>query len=296
MELFLNRVFTPKNCCNIDELLVCGKYIVFIKNSIKGSKITAYNIDLGNSKSILMKNQICFNSYTDNINVVFETSGIKRGVVILDVCTMTTKIIDNLGMEFFLGGINKGKLILRCGYNIFLYDINTGAKKILASSHNIFGTPAIEEDICAWLIYFKDKFCIVIYDISKDINILFTPIGFISKMFILQDTIVYQSCVANKCFIYAYNVQKRELRKCIETMNWIDIYKGQNGLYAWTERKCRNNVYIFDMFIYKIYNQKKKKVLEDYNSTIVPVISNNVIFLIESGAIRDELYMTKIDL
>ena len=296
MELLLNRIFTPKDCCNVDELLVYGKYIVFIKNSIKGSKITAYNIDLGNSKSILMKNQICFNSYTDNINVVFETSGIKRGIVILDVCTMTTKIIDNLGMDFFLGGINKGRLILRCGYNIFLYDINTCKKKILASSHNIFGTPVIEEDICAWLIYFKDKCCIVVYDISKDINIVFTPTGFINKMFILQDTIVYQICDANKCFVYTYNIENRELKKCTEAMNWIDIYKGQNGIYAWTERKCRNNVYIFDVFVYKIYNQKRKKVLEDCKSPIFPVISDNFIFLIESGSIRDELYTTKIDL
>lgn len=290
-----NRIFVSGLFKEIEEPVISSGNAVFIQNSSSSSKITVYNINTGKTKSVCLKGMLCFNIHSYNNYIVFEFSGEKRGIGIFDINTWEIKKIDYALTDIILGGMWKNHIVLRRGYEIILYDIAKNSEKTIASCRHIFGVPAIGYEYCVWLQRYKDRCCIVLYNIADDKNIIFASSGYINKLYIIEGNIVYQNCTDNICGIYVYNISECRLTKCFESPNWIEPYMGRDNTMVWTVRKECQGKYLFDIYIYNIYNNKISKILSDYNNTVIPAVSNELLLWVDANIKGDSLYMMPID-
>lgn len=290
-----NRVFTSGLLRDIDEPIISCGNAVFVQSSFSGSKITLYDIETGKVKNLAMKGKMCFNVHSYDNYVVFEYSGDKRGIGILCVDNMEVKDIECSSPDIVLGGMWEDYIVLRRGSDIVLYDINKKTEKIIASCYHIFGTPAIGYGSCVWLQLYRGKCCIVLYDIVQDRRLIFTPPGHVNKTCLIKGYMIYQNCENNKCSIYAYDIEKGNLKKCFESRNWIELYIGRDNTLVWTVRKECQGRYLFDMHVYNIYNGKMEKILSDYDNTVIPTVSNELLLWVDGSMKKDSVYLMPID-
>ena len=296
MQFQSNKILFPRNYREINEQILHGNDIIFIQNLCNGSKITIYNIRTGKIRSITMKGLLCFNSHNANNNAVFEFCSNKRGIGILPIDTLKFKEIEDIGMNDILGGIWGNHILIRRGYDIILHDINTNEELEVASSHHIFGTPVVGEGNCSWLQLYSDKYFIVLYDIETGTNLIYNPAGYINKMYLYKEYLVYQSCDKSKCCVCIYNIYNGSFKKCFESSNWIELYMGRDDVLVWTVRKKVEGKYIFDIWIYDIQDDKIKKVVADYENAVIPTVSERMILWVDANMNGDDLYLMSIDI
>lgn len=281
---------------DIDEPAICDNKAVFIQNSNNGSKIIVYNIKTGEMKSVAMKNTFCFNAHSDNKSIAFEISGSRRSIGIINTKTLELSEINNIANGVVLGGIWDNNLILRRGQNIELYDISLGEITTIASCHHILGSPVTGYNGCAWLQIYKGRCCIAFYDIKKKSNLIIPSSGYINKMYIIENYLVYQNCSNNKCCIYMFNTLSGQLNKIFESYEWVELYKGKNGVLVWTVRKEYQRIYLFDVFIYNTNNDTMVKVLSDCKNAVIPTVSNDVILWVDANMEGDSLCLMPVEL
>lgn len=281
---------------DIDEPIICDNNGIFIQNSNSGSKITFYNIKTGKMKSVTMKDVSCFNVHVDNKSVAFEFSGSKRGIGVINVKTLELYEISNISNDTILGGIWNNYIILKHGYDILLYDIFEKEGKIIASCHHILGLPTTGYGICAWLQVYRGKCCIVLYDIKKDRNLIISSPGYINKMYIVEEYLVYQNCSDNKCFIYTYSICSGQLVKVFESNEWVELYKGKDGIMVWTVRKENQRSYVFDVWVCNICNNVMNKILSNCKNAVIPTASNEIVLWVDANMEGDSLCLMSIDL
>jgi len=294
VKTLLSKIFSSRLLKDIDEPVICNSHIVFFVNSYNGSKLIIYSIETGKIESITMKNVICFNAHAYDNYVVFEFSRCKRGIGILCVDTLEVKEIE-YSNNVLVGGMWEGYIILKNGYDIVLLDINKNEEKIIASCHNAVGAPVIGYGNCAWLQLYKDKKCIAIYDILKDSRLVLTPPGYVNTIYLLSGNVIFQSCKDNKCCIYSYNIHDGKMTKLYESLHWIELYYGKNSTMVWTERKEKDGMYIFDIHVYNLSNNKTVKVLSDYKNIVIPVVSSEILLWVDSNNKGDNLCFMEID-
>lgn len=295
-DAFQNKILSPGLLKDINEPIISSNNAVFIQNSSNSSKITVYNIKTCKARSINMKNIWCFNAHSYGNYVIFEFSGERRGIGILSVETLSVKEIDYSGIDMVLGGMWENYVVLRRNYDIVLRDIESNKETIIASCRHIIGVPTIGYGHCAWLKLYKDKCCIVLYDIAKGSSLIMTSSGYINKIYLIGGHVVYQNCSDNKCSIYVYNIQTGVLKKCFESRNWIELYIGRNDTLVWTLRKEYQGRYLFDIFVYNIYNNKMAKMVSDYSNTVIPTVSNELLVFIDGNMKGDSAYLMRIDM
>jgi len=241
-----------------------------------------------------MKNVLCFNAHAYNNYIIFEFSRDRRGIGILCTETLEVKEIDSMGSNILLGGMWENYIILRRGYDIILFDVDKNKEKLIASCHHIAGLPAIGHGYCSWIQLYKEKSCIALYDIEKNSSFIFTPRNCVSKVYLINHYMVYQSCSKNKCNIFAYNICTGELKKCFESSDWVELYVGRDNTLVWTVRRGKGE-YIFDIYVYNIYNSKTVKVLSDYRNAVIPTVSNGLLLWVDGNIEGDSVYIMPID-
>lgn len=280
---------------DIDEPVICSKNAIFIQNSNNGSKITIYNIETGKAKSIATKHTLYFNVCADKTNVAFEFSGNKRGIGIINTDTMELTEVDDIGSDIILGGIWDNYIVFRRGFDIVLYNINKRTERVIASCRHILGAPIVGCGICAWLQLYRDKCCVMFYDIRSDKNLILSSPGYINKMYAIEEYVVYQNCSNNKCSIYTYNFNNGQLKKVFQSTEWIELYRGRNGTIVWTVRKENQTEYMFDVWIYNIEKNKVLKILSDCRNVVIPTVSDEIAVWVDSGIKGDNLYLMPIE-
>ncbi|KPU46037.1 hypothetical protein OXPF_05180 [Oxobacter pfennigii] len=294
-NLSFNRILPARLMKEIEEPVLSADNAVFIQNSLNNSKITVYNVITHKTRILNMKNLICFNVHSYDNKIVFEYSGNKRGIGIMDTNTMELDEIELSSSNVILGGIWENNIVLKRGYEIILFDINENKEKSIGNYHHIFGTPVIGYGYCGWLQIFRDKCLIVIYDIKKNNRLVITSRGYINKIIMADGYIVYQSCVNNKHYIYSYNILNGQLIKIYESNKWIELYKGKDNTLVWTVKKDGHETYMFDIHIYDINNMKTIKTLQDYSSLIIPTASKRHLLWIDGKKDRDSVFCMSID-
>lgn len=280
---------------DIDEPVICKDNAVFIQNTNNGSKIAFYNIETGKIKTIAMKNTLCFNVHSDNKNIVFEFSGCKRGIGIVSTETLELTQLDNMGNEIVLGGIWNSSIIFKRGRDIVLYDIDKKEEKVIASCHHILSSPVVGHGICAWLQVYRDKCCVIFYDIKREKSVVLSSPGYINKLYIVEDYLVYQNCANNKCSIYTYNIHSGKLIKNFESSDWVELYRGKDGIMVWTVRREYKTGYVFDIWICNLYSGKMNKILSDCRNAVIPTVSNDVALWVDASIEGDNLYLMPIE-
>lgn len=276
---------------DIDEPVICRKKAVFIQNTNNGSKIVIYDTETGKSKSVAMKNTLCYNVHADNRDIVFEYSGSKRGVGIINIETLELTELDRMNGDIVLGGIWNSNIIFRKGHDIILLNIDRNEEKTLTSCHHILGSPVVGRGICAWLQVYRDKCCVMFHDIKRDRSVVLSSPGYINKLYAVDDYLVYQNCSNNKCSIYTYNIRNGQLKKIFESKEWIELYKGKDGAMVWTVRREDQTEYVFDIWIFNIYTEKMNMVLSECRSAVIPTASSEIILWVNSGIKGDNLYL-----
>lgn len=296
MHLLLNKNLSRKIFRDIDEPMICGKYIIFIQNSSSGSKISISNIDTGKTKSISMKGVFCFNAHTDNFNAVFEFSGNKRGIGVLYIDSLYIKEVQDISDDAFLGGIWHNIIVFRQGSDIVFSDIDKAGERKVVPCRHLIGRPVVGGGNCAWLELYKDKCIISLCGIENDYSLTFMPIGYVNRMYVLGEYIAYQSCEGPKCSVYAYNTSTGVLNKCFESANWIDLYSGKGDTLVWTVRKAQEDRYIFDIWIYNISNNMGSMVLTNNENTVIPAVSEDMAVWVEYCRDGDSLCFIPLNL
>lgn len=294
METLLSKIFSSGLLKDIDEPVICNNHVVFFLNSYNGTKLIIHDIKTGKTESVTMKNVICFNAHAYDNYVVFEFSKGKRGIGILCVETLEIKEIE-YSSSVLVGGIWEGYITLKKGYEIILFDINKNVEKPIASCHHIAGVPVIGYGNCAWLQHYRDKNCIVIYDINKGSSLVMTPPGYVNKLYLLKGCVVFQTCKDNRCCIYSYNILDGKLMKLYESLHWIELYYGKDSTMIWTERKEHDGSYAFDIHVYDFKNNRAAKVLSDYKNIIIPVAASKMLLWVEVNKKGDSLCLMNID-
>lgn len=278
------RVFS-----DIDEPIVWNNNVAFVQNLSSGSKILIFNLESGKMKSIVLKNALLFNIHADNKCLMFEFSGNKRGIGIISADTMELTEVDCISSNIILGGIWNGNIVYRRGNEIVLFDMEKGQERVIASCHHIWGAPVISHGICAWQQVYRDKCCVICYDIEKGKNIVLSSSGYINKLFIIDEYIVYQNCCNNKCSIYTYNTSTGDMKNIFSSFNWVELYRGGDGLLVWTVRKECQLEYSFDIWIYNINNERIIKAITDCKSVVIPAASKETVAWVGGGSKGDNL-------
>ncbi|HBM79815.1 MAG TPA: hypothetical protein DD426_03100, partial [Clostridiaceae bacterium] len=211
-----------------DEPVICGDFIVFVQNIYNGTRIVIYNIVSGKMETVVMENKLCFNLHSENNCIAFEFAGIRHGIGVIFLDTLETFEYTNAEQDILFGGIWNKCLIYRDAHNIFLLHMENKSKDALAYCHNVLGPPAVGYGTCAWLQLYKEKSCIIFYDILKNKILVLSSPGFINRICAVGRYIVYQSCFNNKCVIYKYDIGNGRLESIFEKSGWIELYEGKD--------------------------------------------------------------------
>lgn len=296
MEFLESKTLALTAFRNIDEPVICGVKAIFIQNSYNGSKIVVYNILTRKIETLARKNILCFNVHADGDHVVYEFSGARRGIGIMNTSTLDIKEYPGAGGNILLGGIWRHHVIIRHDNEVLLLDIERDTKKHIATCRHICGVPVVGCGNCAWVQAYKEKCCIVLYNIEKEGSLIIPSCTFDDKLYLVEDHIVYENCCNNKCYIYMHNIHTGRLKIIFESSNWVDIYISKDNMLVWTEKKECGGRYVFDTWIYRIPTNSLTKLLSDNEKPVIPTISGNTVLWMESGSEGDSVYLMSVNI
>lgn len=279
-----------------DEPVICDNHIVLVQNLSSGSKIIIYDIGAREMKPVLMKGISCFNVNGDGENIVFEFSGLKRGIGIINMKSLELKVMDNLGRDIILGGVWEDYIVFRRRNDIVLFDLKHGDESVISSCHHITGSPVVGYGSCAWLQQYRGKSCIAFCNIENMSNLYISSPGYINKMYLLEKKLVYQSCINNKCCIYTYDIKSSFISSIFESYNWIELYRGRDGSVVWTDRKLCGSEYIFDIWVYNVNGSSPVKILSDCSNAVIPAASGRLVLWLDAKAEGDSVSLMNIDI
>ncbi|HBM73947.1 MAG TPA: hypothetical protein DD429_00115 [Clostridiaceae bacterium] len=279
-----------------DEPIICDSYIILVQNLSKGSKIIIYDMAQKELKPVFLKDVSCFNVSCDNRNIVFEFSGLKRGVGILNVNSLKLDYLDDLGNDIMLGGIWKNYIAFRRRSDVVLFDIKHKRERVISSCRHIIGSPVLGYGNCAWLQQYKDKSCVGFYDIENRNSLFLSSSGYINRIYLLEKKLVYQNCSDNKCSIYTYDIKTGFITKVFESYDWIELYKGRDGSVVWTTRRLCGNEYIFDIWIYNVNGGLPDKIISERCNAVIPAASGNLVLWLDAKSDGDSVSLIDIDM